>query len=394
MRVTSLPVKTTGLELPPPDAAARAHSERLVHAIAERIARQGGVIGFDEYMQMTLYEPGLGYYSAGMPKFGAQGDFVTAPEISELFGHCLARQCGDLIAQDCAAAILEFGAGSGKLCAQILEALPGLRHYCILDLSAELKQRQRRYLERRLPAQLFGKIEWLQRLPRGFDGIVLANEVLDAMPVHLLAKQRGWIELGVSYQGQRFRWQPMQASAEALAAMRSIETRLGELPEDYHSELNLNYQPWMKALAQSCRRAVVLIIDYGYEQAQYYHAARSRGTLSCHYRHRVHADPFVYPGLQDITAFVDFDACADAAEANGFEITGLIEQGQFLLANGLLQEAQSRADAGDAMTRLSISQQVATLSLPQEMGEKFKVMALQINHALEIPALQPGHFYG
>jgi SAM-dependent MidA family methyltransferase len=176
--------------------------------------------------------------------------------------------------------------------------------------------------------------------------------------------------------------------------MRHIESQLGELPRDYRSELNLNYQPWLKALAESCRRAVVLIIDYGYEQSQYYHAGRQRGTLTCHLRHRVHGDPFVYPGLQDITAFVDFDACADAAEASGFGIAGLIDQGQFLLANGLLEEAQRRSADSDPMTQLSISQQVATLSLPQEMGEKFKVLALLKELELELPALQRGRAYG
>jgi SAM-dependent MidA family methyltransferase len=394
MPIMTFSDEAAGLELPPPDATAAAHSERLIRVIVDRIAQRGGVIGFDEYMQMALYEPGLGYYSAGLPKFGARGDFVTAPEISELFGYCLARQAADLIAQGAAAAILEFGAGSGKLCAQVLQALPGLRRYSILDLSAELKQRQQHYLQQRLPAQLFAKIEWLERLPVDFDGIVLANEVLDAMPVHLLEKRQHWIELGVGFREHRFHWQPMDVTGDALAAMQLIENRLGALPDGYRSELNLNYQPWLKALAQSCARAVVLIIDYGYEQAQYYHAARSHGTLSCHYRHRVHADPFVFPGLQDITAFVDFDACADAAEENGFAITGLIGQGQFLLANGLLDEAQRQAAAGDAMTQLAISQQVATLSMPQEMGEKFKVMAIQTGLELEIPALQRGRAYG
>jgi SAM-dependent MidA family methyltransferase len=386
--------KTAGLELPLPEAEARAHSLRLIGVIADHIAEQGGVVGFDDYMQALLYEPGLGYYSAGALKFGAGGDFVTAPELSELFGYCLARQAGDLVAQGCAPAVLEFGAGSGRLCAQLLENLPGMQRYLILDLSADLKQRQRRYLEQRLPAELFSKVEWMDRLPEDFDGIVLANEVLDAMPVRLVEKQQGWQELGVCYQGQGFGWQPMPARIETLAALERIETRLGALPDDYRSELNLNQEPWLQALAQCCDRAVVLIIDYGYEQPQYYHAARRRGTLTCHYRHRVHTDPFVYPGLQDVTAFVDFDACADAAELAGFDITGMIEQGQFLLANGLLDEAQRRAEAGDAMAQLSIAQQVATLSLPQEMGEKFKVLALQKNLTLDMPALQRGHVYG
>lgn len=382
-----------GIEMPVPDDAAIEHSLRLVRAIIERIEQRGGVIGFDEYMQMALYQPGLGYYAASLPKFGAAGDFVTAPEISSLFGYCLARQADALIAQGCAAEVLEFGAGSGKLCAQILEFLPTLARYQILDLSADLRQRQQQYLMERLSAELFHKIEWLERLPRDFDGIVLANEVLDAMPVHILHKQDDWQELGVTYRGQGFEWQAL-AHSEAVGVMRHIESRLGELPRDYYSELNLNYQPWLKSLAESCRRAVVLIIDYGYEQSQYYHAARQRGTLTCHLRHRVHGDPFIYPGLQDITAFVDFDACADAAEASGFDIAGLIGQGQFLLANGLLDEAQRCAGDGDPMTQLAISQQVAMLSLPQEMGEKFKVLALQKNLALDIPAMQRGYAYG
>ena len=387
------PDNPLGIEMPVPEDAAIEHSMRLVGAIIERIEQRGGVIGFDEYMEMALYQPGLGYYSASLPKFGAAGDFVTAPEISSLFGYCLARQVDALIAQGCVAEVLEFGAGSGKLCAQILESLPALAHYRILDLSADLRQRQQQYLKERLSSELFHKIEWLQQLPRDFDGIVLANEVLDAMPVHILRKQDDWQELGVTYRGQGFEWQTLEQT-EAVGVMRVIESRLGELPRDYRSELNLNYQPWLKALAESCRRAVVLIIDYGYEQSQYYHAARQRGTLTCHLRHRVHDDPFVYPGLQDITAFVDFDACADAAEASGFEITGLIGQGQFLLANGLLDEAQRRSADGDPMTQLSISQQVATLSLSQEMGEKFKVLALQKDLALDLPAMQRGRAYG
>jgi SAM-dependent MidA family methyltransferase len=383
-----------GLELPLPEDDALRHSRRLVELVVDRIAQRGGVIGFDEYMHTVLYEPGLGYYTAGMTKFGSAGDFVTAAEISELFGYCLARQAEDLIAQGCPAAVLEFGAGSGKLCAQILAALPALARYCILDLSADLRERQQQYLQRHLSAELFHKIEWLCQLPQNFDGIVLANEVLDAMPVHILHKQADWVELGVGYQGQGFIWRPIAARPAALEAMHGIEARHGELAVGYCSELNLNYRPWLNALAGACRRAVVLIIDYGYEQAQYYQAERSRGTLNCHYRHRVHGDPFVYPGLQDITAFVDFDACADAAEASGFDATGLIEQGQFLLANGLLDEAQRRAGSAEPMQQMAISQQVAMLSLPQEMGEKFKVLALQKNLAVEMPAMQRGRAFG
>ncbi len=383
-----------GLELPLPDAAAIAHSARLVDVIAARTETRGGVIGFDEYMQMALYEPGLGYYSAAATKFGASGDFVTAPEISPLFGFCLARQAAAVIAQGCSARILEFGAGSGKLCAQILNRLPTLERYQVLDLSADLKQRQQNYLRGELSVELFHKIEWLSSLPEEFDGIVLANEVLDAMPVHILSKQEEWLERGIGYDGQGFTWQTFTPKQRVIDSIRSIESRLGDFAEGYRCELNLNYGPWLKALAQACKRALILIIDYGYEQNQYYHPTRGQGTLTCHYQHRVHTDPLVYPGLQDITAFVDFDACADAAEANGFELSGLVTQGQFLLANGLLEEAQRQAEGSDSLSQLTLSQQVGTLSLPQEMGEKFKVLAMQKNMALELPAMQRRGAYG
>ena len=380
--------------LPPPPPQAQAHSARLVERIAARIDADGGVIGFDEFMRMALYEPGLGYYSGAAPKFGADGDFVTAPEISELFGFCLAQQCEALVTQGCVPAILEFGAGSGRLCAQLLRAMPQLERYFILDLSADLRRRQHQFLRQALDADLFHKIEWLDRLPCDFDGIVLANEVLDAMPVRLLRKDEAWMELGVGYDGTNLDWHVRAADGEALATMLEIEARHGELPAGYATELNLNYAPWLAALAAACREAVVLIIDYGYEQSQYYHPGRGRGTLNCHYRHRVHDAPLLFPGLQDITAFVDFDACADAAEAQGFRVSGLARQGAFLVANGLLDEAQRRAEGAEPIAQMALSQQVATLTLPQEMGEKFKVLALQKNLALELPALRGGGPFG
>ena len=379
---------TCGLELPLPDHDAIAHSARLAEVIADRIESRSGVIGFDEYMHMALYEPGLGYYTSTTPKFGAQGDFVTAPEISPLFGYCIARQAADVIAQGCGPRVLEFGAGSGKLCAQILNALPALEAYQILDLGTELRQRQQAQLQQELSAELFHKIEWLSSLPQDFDGIVLANEVLDAMPVHILSKQGDWRECGVGYDGQRFSWHYFVPEVPVMDAIRKIESHLGDFADGYSCELNLNYRPWFRALAEVCQRALVVIIDYGYEQDQYYHPTRMHGTLTCHYRHRVHGDPLVYPGLQDITAFVDFDACADAAEENGFELSGLVNQGPFLIANGLLEESQRLADESDTRARMSISRQVGTLTLPQEMGEKFKVLAMQKNIALELPALR------
>ncbi len=384
----------TGLELPPPEAAAREHSGLLAEAIIARIEAAGGAIGFDEYMRMALYEPGLGYYAGPAVEIGARGDFVTAPEISPLFGRCLARQTGELLQQGCGASILEFGAGSGRLCAELLDALPQLDSYFIVDLGAALKQRQQDALRARLSAGQFAKIEWLERLPGAFDGIVVANEVLDAMPVKRVLRRDGWRELGVGIGADGFEWREIDADENTIAAMHAIEAQLGELAAGYTSELNLNYSPWFRALADSCPAAAVLIIDYGYERDQYYHPERRDGTLSCHYRHRVHFDPLIYPGLQDITAFVDFDAAADAAEAAGFETIGLVPQGRFLLANGLLDEAQQACDGVDQLQQLEIAQQVKTLTLPQEMGEKFKLLAMSKNRHLEMPAMARGIMRG
>ena len=377
-----------GLELPLPDDDAVAHSSRLIEAIVARIEQQDGVLRFDEYMQMALYEPGLGYYSGNSIKFGAFGDFVTAPEISSLFGFCLAQQAAALIEQGCEPSILEFGAGSGRLCSHILTVLPQLERYLILDLSAELKQRQQHYLQNRLDDETLAKVECISRLPEDYRGIVVANEMLDATPVHLLCKRESWVELGVAFDGDRFAWRELEPDFAALTAIRSIESRLGELPPDYRCVVNLNYRPWFAALADSCNEAVVLVIDYGYEQDRYYHPTRNRGTLDCYYQHRLHFDPLILPGLQDITAFIDFDACADAAEAAGFVVTGLVSQQSFLLANGLLEEAERRAQALDVHEQLAISQQVKTLTMPDEMGQSFKVLAMQKNLALDMPAMQ------
>ena len=376
-----------GIELPSPDEAACQHSGRLAAVIAERIEAAGGAIGFDEYMRLALYEPGLGYYAGPAVEFGEHGDFVTAPELSPLFGRCLARQIDALLDQGCGARILEFGAGSGKLCADLLGALPRLESYLIVDLGGALKQRQQQLLRACLSAEQYARIEWLDGLPSAFDGIVVANEVLDAMPVKRVVQRERWRELGVGLDGGRFQWRELDADDRTLAAMRAIEAQLGELPAGYTSELNLNFAPWFRALADGCSAAALLIVDYGYERASYYHPERRDGTLSCHYRHRVHFDPLVYPGLQDITAFVDFDAAADAAEAAGFEVVGLVSQGHFLLANGLLDAAQQEFAGDDQWRRLQVAQQVKALTLPQEMGEKFKVLALAKNRALQMPAM-------
>lgn len=373
--------------LPPPGVQEIEHSNRLIEFLIGEIERQKGVIPFNEYMHHVLYRPGLGYYSAGKIKFGKAGDFVTAPEISDLFGRTLANQFESFYRQGCATNILEFGAGSGRLCAQLLTHLPETKSYYIIELSADLRQRQQAYLQRQLAQEIVDRITWLDELPVDFNGIVFGNEVLDAMPVHVVTKLQQWHELGVSFDGERFHWRRYSDTGHAVTAMQAIEGELGSLPEGYCTELNLNYKPWLRALQASTQQVVVVMIDYGYEQAQYYHPERCDGTLICHYRHRMHADPLVYPGLQDITAFVDFDAFATAAVESGFEIGGFSTQGAFLLSNGILEEAEQPGSQDDTRTRLDIAQQIKTLTLPAEMGEKFKVMCLQKNLSLEFPAL-------
>lgn len=377
-------------QLPLPSEDEIVHSNRLVESLLAEIEQNGGPISFRDFMDRVLYQPGLGYYSAGLTKFGAEGDFVTAPEISTLFGRTLARQFESIFHQGCARNILEFGAGSGRLCEQLLISFDEACNYSILELSASLRLRQQEYLHSCLPLEIFDCISWLDELPAEFSGIVLGNEVLDAMPVHLVSKDRQWYELGVGFDGNRFHWCRFAEDSEAVSAMRQIESTLGQLPEQYTTELNLNYRPWLNALHNSCIQAVVLVIDYGYAQARYYHPERCSGTLICHYHHRVHANPLVYPGLQDITASVDFDAFADAAIDSGFDICGLSTQGQFLLSGGLLEIAETAQQDTDTIDRLELAQRIKTLTLPTEMGERFKVIGLQKNLDVNIPAFGAG----
>jgi len=372
--------------LPVPSAAEIAHSKHLVDFLIAEIEQQAGVISFRDYMNHVLYRPELGYYSAGLTKFGIDGDFVTASEISVLFGRTLARQCESIFEQGCVRQILEFGAGSGRMCEQILLALAEPCLYRILELSADLRSRQQDYLQARLPVELFDRIDWLEGLPTDFNGIVLGNEVLDAMPVNLVCKDGDWFELGVGFDGQRFCWRRYTDDSEAVSAIQLIESSHLVLPEGYTSEINLNYRPWLAGLQGSCNQVVVLLIDYGYLQEQYYHPERAGGTLVCHYHHRVHYDPLIYPGLQDVTASVDFDALADAALLCGFDICGLSTQAQFLLANGLLEEAGCAELEMNTKSQLELAQQIKTLSLPDEMGDRFKVIGLQKNLDIEISA--------
>jgi len=359
-------------ELPDPSEEARAHSETLIERLRLDIAAAGGRIPFQQYMDTVLYAPGLGYYSAGSRKFGPEGDFVTAPEVSPLFSHCLARQCAQVLDQT-GGAILEFGAGTGTMAADILlqlermQALPS--SYYILELSADLQQRQRQTLEHKA-AHLLPRVVWLQQLPQTFHGVILANEVLDAMPVHRLRLEHGqWRELLVGWDGPRLGWQAMPLEdAQVQQRLEGLD-----LPEPYTTEVCTRADAWVAQLGEILQSGLVLLIDYGFPRHEYYHPERSQGTLMCHYRHRAHADPFVYPGLQDITAHVDFTAVAEAALSAGLSVYGYTTQAMFLLATGL---EQAMDGVEDAEQQYRLAQQIKTLTLPSEMGELFKVMAL------------------
>jgi SAM-dependent MidA family methyltransferase len=365
-------------DLPPPDPAALEASAELTRAIRAEIRAAGGWLDFARYMELALYAPGLGYYSAGSTKLGPSGDFVTAPELSGLFGRALARTLRAELAETAAPVILELGAGSGALAAQILDALADRNpSYLILEPSADLRERQGRAL-----ARFAGRVSWLDRLPvRPTVHAVVANEVLDALPVARFAKRaERVVPRGVVENRDGFAWADGPERPELSAAVGVLERALGvPLADGYESEVALQLPAWIASVASALERGSMLLVDYGLVRREYYHSQRSSGTLICHYRHRAHADPFIFPGLQDVSAWVDFSACADAALAAGLEVAGFTTQAQFLLATlaaePLLADAAD-ADVADAAT-LQERSALKTLLLPGEMGERFKVLLLR-----------------
>jgi SAM-dependent MidA family methyltransferase len=360
------------MALPEPTPDARAHSDRVAAHVRGEIAASGGWISFARYMELALYAPGLGYYSAGARKLGKAGDFVTAPEISPLYGQTLARQVHQIM-QAGFDEVLEVGAGSGALAATLLEELERSgkipRNYLILELSADLRERSRDTLAARVP-HLLERVAWLNRLPPAFSGVVLGNEVLDAMPVHVVRVHGGKIEEGgVGARNERLDWSWRLASGELLDAARALE-----LPEGFRTEIPLVVRGFLRSLAGVLEKGVALFIDYGFPQREYYHPQRKEGTLMCHYRHHAHADPFFLPGLQDITSHVDFSAVAAAARASGLELAGYTSQAQFLVNCGIT-EVMSRTPAEDGAAFLPLASQANRLMSPAEMGELFKAIA-------------------
>lgn len=372
--------------LPPASEIALAHSHAVQTLIRDKIHAAGGWIPFEQFMNLALYAPGMGYYSSGATKLGSAGDFVTAPEISSLFGRTVAQQVLQISRQIKHADILEFGAGSGRLALDILleleklDALPG--KYFILEVSAELRQRQQTLFTDQAP-HLVHLIEWLEQLPAQFTGTILANEVLDAMPVHIVKWYNKILyERGVAWQSNQFAWQDRPIN---LAELNHIANQLTPqinpenlLPYSYVSEINLTAGHFMRSMASILQQGIILLIDYGFGRSEYYHPQRNQGTLMCHYRHYAHDDPFYLPGLQDITSHVDFSAITQAAEDSGLPLLGYTTQAYFLINCGITA-ILAQTPAEDTSSFLPQSSQLQKLISPAEMGELFKVIAFGKN---------------
>lgn len=360
--------------LPEPDPEALAASRQLASVIRAEIEAADGWICFARYMELALYAPGLGYYSGAARKFGASGDFVTAPELTPLFGRALARQAAQVL-DATGGDILELGPGSGRLALDLLTALGELGRlpgrYCMIEVSANLRARQEALFRKQAP-QLLPRLQWVDAMPAGFTGLVLANEVLDALPVHrILWQDGGPVELGVAVDAAgAFVWQPRSLPPGPL---REAACALA-LPAGYVSEINLAATELVHALAERLERGVLLLLDYGFPRREYYHPQRQGGTLMCHRAHRVHDDPFDLPGLTDMTAHVDFTALAEAGHAAGLTLMGYIDQASFLVNCGLLEHLQV-LPSGTADYARAVAA-VHKLLQPAEMGELIKAIAL------------------
>jgi SAM-dependent MidA family methyltransferase len=362
-------------QLPEPSAEAQAASRELSACIAASIRAAGGWLPFVNYMDMALHLPGLGYYAGGSLKFGAAGDFVTAPELTPLFGQALARQAAQVLAVLPEPTLLEVGAGSGRLAADLLLELERLgtlpARYAILELSGELRARQRQMIAEAAP-HIAGRVEWLDELPEAFTGVVVANELLDALPTHAVAwRDTGLMERGVVLEeGGGFGWAERPAHGALAAAMEAQE-----ITAPYESEISLAARAWVAEWGRRLERGLLLLIDYGLPRHELYHPQRNRGTLRCHYRQRAHENLFWWPGLSDITSHVDFTAVAEAGFDAGLDVLGYTSQAAFLINCGIGELLAARQQAGGEQA-LRANGAVQTLLAPGEMGELFKALAL------------------
>ncbi len=368
-------------ELPEPDSVARAHSEKLRVHIRECVESAGGWISFADYMDLALYAPGLGYYSAGAAKFGEAGDFVTAPEISPLFSQCVAGQCARVLEELGGGDILELGAGSGAMAADMLLELERLGRlpgrYLVLETSADLRARQEAFIRERA-GPLSQYVEWLDTGPgEPIRGVLVANEVADAIPVNcFLLDGADTCEIGVVWINGEPRLEAHPAGSELVKALEPVRALPGlDAVAGYQSEISLRLPAWLHSVSGWLETGMALLFDYGFSRPEYYLAERSSGTLRCYYRHRAHDDPLFWPGLQDITAWVDFSLLAESARDADMDVLGYTTQAQFLLAAGL-DEIVGRKVVQDEKLQAEMAHGIRQLIMPGEMGESIKVLAL------------------
>ena len=377
--------------LPSPDAASEAHSKRVSQHLQSLIDAADEGIPFSQFMHEALYAPGLGYYAAGASKFGPAGDFTTAPEISPLYGAVLGRQIAAIL-EDAGGAVLEFGAGTGILVVQLLRKLAELdalpNRYLILEVSPDLIERQQALIASELP-ELRELVRWIDSPPAGFRGVIVANEVLDAIPVERFRMDgdrvmRGYV-VGVD---GRFDWRYAPAPAAMESAVRCIEADIGQaLPDGYCSELAPGREAWVKDIAERLAHGTVVLIDYGVSRREYYAPDRDDGWLQCHFRQHVHGNPLILPGIQDLTAWVDFTAIASAAVQAGLSVNGYASQGPFLLRGGLDLEFADFTALSETR-QAALSGQAKLLTMPGEMGENFKLIALTRGNVEALPAFR------
>ena len=374
--------------LPVPTTEEHELSHKLIQQISKEIQQTTQqTIPFRRFMEMALYEPQLGYYVAGKHKLGHQGDFTTAPEISPLYSRCIAQQCQPILTElgNKSADILEFGAGSGAMAAEILRYLDEQKmlpkQYLILEVSPDLIARQKQRFSHEIP-NLVKHIQWITSLPKNFKGVILANEVLDAMPVDLFSIINNKVyEQHIGFDGTQLTVHDQPASNTLAAIIDDLSIKPHS--NSYTSEINPMISPWLHAIAESLTQGIMILIDYGYTRQEYYHPDRNIGTLLCYYQHRAHGDFLYYPGLQDITANVDFTAVAEAADKVELTVLSFTSQATFLIANGLEQHLIQALEY-EPNKHYQYAQQVRTLTLPAEMGEHFKVMIVgkKINEGL------------
>ncbi|HVY53525.1 MAG TPA: SAM-dependent methyltransferase, partial [Gammaproteobacteria bacterium] len=364
------------IHFPPLTQDMQAHCEAVKDHIRMEIQKAGGLISFARFMELSLYAPGLGYYSAGCHKLGKSGDFITAPEISPLFGKCVAHQFADILQALPNGDILELGAGSGVFAKDVITELAQLKnlpsHYFILETSAELRRRQQELLKAECP-YYFSKIVWLDRLPQAFHGIIFANEVLDALPTHCFQIQdKKVLERCVAIKDNDFTWTAKEPLTVELAHKAESIAKEFNLLDGYHSEINLLIPHWIASLANTLNQGVIIFFDYGYSRKEFYHHDRSNGTLRCYFQHRCHDDPFIFCGLQDITASVDFTSLVEDALDARLQLSGYTTQSAFLLATGIAQFAEAPPFS---MQHYQQNQAMKLLMLPSEMGTAVKAVA-------------------